>query len=99
VSLPLTVGRLAEQDLLHAQEWYEEQRPGLGGEFRQQVDDLFARLAQSPTAFPVVHRNVRRVVLRRFPYLIYSVIGADGITVLACLHSGRNPRLRPTRAR
>ena len=66
----IVVRRLAEQDLEQAQDWYEEQRPGLGSEFRQTIDGLFDRLAATPRIYPAVHGEVRRAVLRRFPYLV-----------------------------
>lgn len=89
----------AEQDLEGAQQWYDDQRPGLGSEFRDTVDQLLARLRETPLIYPVVHRRVHRAVLRRFPYLVYFTVSASSVLVLACLHGSRNPRLVPSRTR
>lgn len=84
---PAAAGELDE-----AHRWYELERAGLGDEFLQAAQGLIARLAENPLAFPVVHRDRRRAVFRRFPYsLIYRVIGGD-VFVLACFHGKRNPR-------
>lgn len=95
----LTVRRLAEQDLLEAQRWYERQVEGLGREFRQTVDELFARLRENPYLYPAVYRGLRRAVLRRFPYLVYFAVDPESVTVVACLHGKRRPGLIESRLR
>jgi hypothetical protein len=43
----------------------------------------------------VVYRDVRRAILRRFPYLLYFGLSGDEVVLLACLHGRRDPtRLR-----
>ena len=82
----------AQAELIRAQEWYEGEAQGLGGRFRKAVDVAVSRLSQNPRQFPLIHRNVRRVLLRRFPYALMFVIEPDGgITVLACFHGSRDP--------
>ena len=85
------VRRLAERDLEATEDWYNDQRPGLGDEFRQTIDELFARLASNPRIYPQVHHQVRRAVLRRFPYLIYFLIDDTRVIILAVLDSRRGP--------
>jgi hypothetical protein len=48
------------------------------------------RAAQTPEAFPIVYRGLRRLVLRRFPYVVY--FGQDGevLQVFGVLHGRRN---------
>ena len=91
--------QLAEQDILEAQRWYELQRSSLGSEFRTAVDELLRRLGDTPLLYPAVYQGLRRAVLRRFPYLVYFTVAGDIVTVLACLHSSRDPRLLRSRAR
>ena len=88
----LVVRRPAERDLLEAQQWYDDQRVGLGAEFRNEVDRLFQRLLRSPEMYPAVHRGARRAVLRRFPYLVFFAAEEKRIVVLACFHTSRDPR-------
>ncbi len=38
----------AEADLSEAYRWYEDQRPGLGGEFIESVEAVFERIRQTP---------------------------------------------------
>ena len=38
----------AEDELIAAQRWYENQRAGLGQEFRKAIDEAMDRLAEAP---------------------------------------------------
>ena len=79
-------------DLADAYDWYEEQRAGLGEEFRSELAVAFTLLAEFSDAGPIVHLNLRRLLLRRFPYAVYyGVVGAV-IEVRGCLHLHRDPR-------
>ena len=50
------------------------------------------RMSATPRQFPVIYKNVRRALLRRFPYALMFVIEADGtLTVIACFHGSRDP--------
>ncbi len=81
----------ARLDLLDAQAWYEERVAGLGTEFARAVDSSAAGITRFPEAFPRVHGEVRKAVLRRFPYSLLFVATADCILVLACFHHRRDP--------
>ena len=88
----------AAADILSAVDWYERQRTGLGSEFSQAFDGIIRVLGQLPEAGPVVHRDLRRVLLRRFPYAVYYQLHADRLEIVACLHTHRNPRTWRQRA-
>jgi hypothetical protein len=62
----------AEEDIREAIAYYESQREGLGIEFENALDALFVRLRSAPLQFRVVHRDVRRALLRQFPVAITS---------------------------
>jgi plasmid stabilization system protein ParE len=82
----------ARAELIHAQDWYENEVPGLGRRFRAAVDAVVTRISANPRQFPIVYKNIRRALLRRFPYALMFVIEADGsLTVIACFHGSRDP--------
>jgi toxin ParE1/3/4 len=83
----ITVRPEAESDIVEALNWYEAKRPGLGIEFFIAVDNAFLAIQQHPLAFAKVHREVRRVLIKKFPYGIYYVAGEKEISVLACFHA------------
>lgn len=74
-----------------AGDWYEKERPGLGLEFLAEIHLLIRRIAGNPEQFPMLYRDVRKAVARRFPYCIYFRERDQKIVVLAVFHSARNP--------
>ncbi len=99
MSIPLVVRPEAERDLAEPRDWYESHKEGLGAEFLSAVDDVFARIRESPKFYAVEYRGVRCAVLRRFPYAVYYRATDENVEVLAVLHGSRNPRVWRSRAR
>jgi plasmid stabilization system protein ParE len=93
------VRRAAELDIAEAQVWYETQQTGLGAEFRSEVSRVIDRLAATPLIYQVVHRDIRRAIVRRFPYLIWYRVAAETVIVLACTYAGRDPERVKARLR
>lgn len=82
----------ARFELMDAQSWYENEMPGLGTRFLAEVSALIERIQENPQQFPVVYKNVRRALLRHFPYALMFVVSQDeALTVLACFHGSRDP--------
>jgi plasmid stabilization system protein ParE len=81
----------AERDIAEAYRWYEEQRIGLGAAFLLCVEEGLAKIQRAPEAYPVVHKNVRRLLIKRFPYGIFYAVEQPVIIVLAVFHERRDP--------
>jgi plasmid stabilization system protein ParE len=73
--------RAARGELIEAQGWYEGEATGLGRRFRQAVEALVERMSDNPRQFPTVFKNVRRALLRRFPYSLFFVVEDDALIV------------------
>ena len=58
----------AAADVEDAYRWYEAQQAGLGEEFLAAVRMVIESIKANPEIFPVVHRQTRRALLRRFPF-------------------------------
>lgn len=82
----------ARAELADAMEYYELQRPGLGGEFREEVEKALHRIQMNPEfGAPYKHTEQRRQAVRRFPFEIFYSVLADRIWVAAIAHSKRRP--------
>jgi plasmid stabilization system protein ParE len=92
LSYEVQVRRAAELDIAETQVWYESQQSGLGGQFRTEVFRVFDRLTETPLIYQKVHGEVRRAIVRRFPYLIWYRVISETVFVLACSYAGRDPR-------
>ncbi len=91
MSYEVQIRRAAELDMAEAQVWYETQRAGLGAEFRSEVSSVIDRLAANPHIYQIVHRDIRRAIVRRFPYLVWYRVTAETVIVLGCTYGGRDP--------
>jgi plasmid stabilization system protein ParE len=84
-------GHAARTELIEAQDWYEGEASGLGRRFRRAIDVLAERMSANPRQFPVVFKNVRRALLRGFPYALFFVVEHETLLVIACFHASRDP--------
>jgi len=91
VTHPVVVRPEAEAELHEAYAWYEAQRTGLGDEFLQCAGASIASIQRNPRIHSVVHRTVRRALLRRFPYGLFYVVEENAVSVIAILHLSRDP--------
>lgn len=87
----------SELDIQAAAVWYEDQRPGLGEKFLNELDHVFHRIVENPLQFPRLEAAVHRALLRHFPYGVYFVIGDERVDVLAVLHLQRHPEMWKSR--
>jgi plasmid stabilization system protein ParE len=72
-------------------EWYENERPGLGVEFLDELRATFNRIGDGPLKYRKLRAGIRRALLRRFPYAIYFAIDVEIVVVVAVLHASRDP--------
>ena len=87
----------AEQDIREAHSWYLGVSYVLAEQFVASVDEAVTKAATNPLAFQVLHRSLRRVFLRRFPYARFFAAEESRIVVVGVLHQGRDPRVAQQR--
>ena len=56
------------------------------------LESAINRIARNPLAAPAVHQDVRRVLLKRFPYSVFYKVDAGQLLVLSCMHTRQSPR-------
>jgi toxin ParE1/3/4 len=92
-NLPIRLLRLARDDLRDAHLWYDLREPALGFEFVQEVVRTLRKAAAEPSLYRIVDSSgVRRVLLKRFPYLALFRVENDQVVVYAILHTKRSDR-------
>ncbi|MGH9656103.1 MAG: type II toxin-antitoxin system RelE/ParE family toxin [Bryobacteraceae bacterium] len=92
MKLPVVWIPEAESDLADAAAWYASIGPDLGERFSQVVGQTIELIARNPLAWQVIHKQIRRAGLWRFPYGIFFRVETDRIVVIACMHGRRNPK-------
>jgi toxin ParE1/3/4 len=88
---PYVVRPAAAEDIRRAYTWYERAREGLGEEFLVEVRAAIGAALAGPEAYPILHRQTRRVLVRRFPYGLFYRVVDDIVVFVACTHTRRDP--------
>jgi plasmid stabilization system protein ParE len=81
----------AAADIERGHAWYERERAGLGEEFLAEVFSTVQAVLDRPETFPVLYRQTRRALVRRFPYALFFRVMDEAIVFVACFHVRRNP--------
>jgi len=89
----------AKKELFEAAQWYSQHAVGLDYEFIRCIDEAIARIVRAPHMFPVVHRDRRRIIAKRFPYSIIFDVIEEEILVYAIFHFSRSPKRWKRRAK
>lgn len=81
----------AREELRRAVAYHEGQRPGLGDEFADEVENTIRRIKMFPGAWTPLSNNARRCRMKRFSYgLVYTVEG-EQVLIVAVMHLHQKP--------
>ena len=92
MSYALGIQSEAVIDIQQGFEWYEMQRDGLGFDFIEEVESGFEKICQHPQFYLSVSEHLKRLKIKRFPYLIIYEIQKDTVIVNSVKHSSRKPQ-------
>lgn len=81
----------AEQEMLEAAKYYETHATNLGIDFLSEVERSVNSIAEFPVTWPVIENELRRRLVRRFPFGILYRIDPTEIVVVAVAHLRRKP--------
>ena len=77
--------------ILKAFQWYEDEQAGLGLEFLDELRAVYTKIVDGPFQHPRLRSDIRRALLKRFPYAVFFSVENEVIVVLAVLHTARDP--------
>lgn len=98
MSLPVILRHEAEVDIQGARDELEAVRVGLGNQVLARLREVLARIEKMPELHGKVWEDVRAARLKQFRYIVYFIVLADRVEVLAVLHSARDPLAWQSRA-
>jgi plasmid stabilization system protein ParE len=82
---------LARAESADAYDWYSQPTIKMGADFRADIRRTEAFLKTNPTIYAKVDGDIRRAVLKIFPYSLFYTIDGDIVTVLSVFHQNREP--------
>jgi len=81
----------AESEMIAAAAYYEMQQADLGRRFLAAVQDAANRIALNPQLYPLVDLDVRRCLVRTFPFGVLFRERPEAIIIVAVMHLHRDP--------
>lgn len=76
----------AEEEFNLAIDYYENINPGLGLDFALEVYTTIQRTVEFPKAWVVLEGEIRRSLVRRFPYGVLYSVEQSGIFIVAVMN-------------
>ena len=86
--------RAAAAEVESAISWYAQPEINQASAFIKDIQRTESHLRTHPELYQRVEGDVRRAVLRRFPYSLFFLIEQDQVVVLALMHQHQRPRMR-----
>ncbi len=81
----------AENEMLEAAFYYEQQSIGLGKDFLDKIQSTIDDVAQHPLRWPKVRGDIRRRMVHRFPFAILYEDHSQEVLIVAVMHLSRHP--------
>lgn len=81
----------ALEEYLGAVSHYSDISPRLGESFIKAIEFGIDNILTYPEAWQIVEEDVRRHLIKRFPFGIYYCIEGDLIMIYAVMHMSRHP--------
>jgi len=90
VTLEVIVSREARADIAEAATKYYGISPALAERFSAELERVYSDIAEYPEMFPIVYKNFRRGLLRKFPYSVFYVVVVPYILIVGVVHQSRH---------
>jgi len=74
-----------------AVDWYAQRSRRAAGLFLDELDRAIDRIGRNPEQYPPHDLGTRRMVLRRFPFVIVFRKAAAAVEIIAIAHGRRRP--------
>ncbi|HEV3437163.1 MAG TPA: type II toxin-antitoxin system RelE/ParE family toxin [Gemmata sp.] len=81
----------AREEFDAAANWYENRKKGLGRAFTLAISQVIERIATNPQIHAVVYEDVRKAVVRSYPYCVFYREERGTLLVLSVFHTSRDP--------
>lgn len=71
--------------------YYSDRVPGLGADYAAEVEAAIESIASDPFRSPFIDEDVRRYLVRRFPYGLLYTIEEGHFLIVSVMHLSREP--------
>lgn len=89
MSFSIVISSAVRQEMAAAYEWYRAKNAKAATSFKEEVLSALELIARTPDIFPLWDEEVRRFVLKHYPYTVYFVLDGCDVRILAIGHHRR----------
>ncbi|MBS0617441.1 MAG: type II toxin-antitoxin system RelE/ParE family toxin [Spirochaetes bacterium] len=90
---PIEIVDECADEIAIAYKTYEKINHELGARFLNAIDRSLQSLISNPEIGQVSHRGTRKIVLTRFPFILYYIERPLSTQLIAFMHAKRDPKL------
>ena len=90
MSLEILVTRDAGADIAEALSGFNDISPNLSERFKEELERVYSYITEYPEIYPVVYKNFRRGLLRKFPYSVFYIVENSFILVVGVVHQAQD---------
>jgi plasmid stabilization system protein ParE len=85
----------AANDLRQIRAWYSKESDLLAERFFESLDAALNQISKNPHRFMFLQEDVRRALMKRFPYkIVFTTNEAmNRVYIIAVIHNARHPRV------
>ena len=81
-----------EAELAEVRDYYNARSRGLGDDFVDEFEREVLRIAATPRRWMVVRDDIRRALMKRFPYVIlFRLLDEPAVRITVVKHEKRHP--------
>jgi plasmid stabilization system protein ParE len=88
---PVQIHPEALEEAEAATDWYAERSRRAAEEFLNELRRAIQQISEYPEQFPALEFGTRRIVLRKFPYILVYRETATSVEIVAIAHGRRRP--------
>ena len=81
----------ARLEFIEAVDYYECRSLGLGKEYADEIEAALQSITEDPQRWRCLEEDVRRKLLKRFPYGVLYTVETDYLLIIALMHFRRKP--------
>jgi plasmid stabilization system protein ParE len=89
----LVVRPQAALEFAEAIKWYRKHNNAAATGFFEAVQHILHTIQRNPFQYQAIRGNIRRAAVQGFRYVIVYLVTDSEVTVVACLHTSRDPNV------
>ena len=88
--LEILISREARADIAEALSGFREISSPLAARFGVELERVYSSIADYSEMYPIVYKNFRRALLRKFPYSVFYIAQESFVLIVGVVHQSRD---------